>query len=103
MSLWWKLGLALALFLSVTRCSKIPVIVKGADSSSDERSLRQGDLEPSINYNNPSVSYATDTYEKAKVLPEPQGPIRAALISVSVALSQTPQPKLQVRGHRASV
>jgi len=39
---------------------------------------------------------------KTKVLPEPQGPISAALISVSVALSQTPaeaaSPRPQTRG-----
>jgi len=42
--------------------------------------------------------------KKAKVLLKLQGPgHRAALISVSIALSQTTGPKLQVHGHGASV
>jgi len=44
--------------------------------------------------------------EKTNVLPEPQGPVgrRWSSFQILIALSQTPQPKLQFHGqHRANV
>jgi len=53
-----------------------------------------------VTRNNETIVSDKDAVYYIEVLPEPQGP-RAALISVSVAFSQMPQPKLQVHGDGA--